>query len=646
MLDFLSYLFYRALAAVVAALPLRLLFVIGNITGFFSWLILGKYRRLARHNLRIAFGAEKSSRELGCLARRNFQRLSTNLLSSIKLSAAPFETLKKRIVIENFEVLDRHLRAGRPVVLVLSHLGNWELVAQIVPRLLADFRISTVYQKLENRFIDQYVHRLRAHTGAQLFDRKEGFQKPIELLRAGGLIGILSDQHAGDHGLWAPFFGRLASTSPLPALLAKRTNAVIVAAALYTDGVARWRLVVEPALDTKNESVESLTFKTNEIIAQQVRRAPEDWFWLHNRWKTPCPNFLLARYKRGVYLPATIPAKDLQPFRILIRASNWLGDSVISVPAIRAIKTGRPDAHITIAAPKKIAAIWKLVPEVDEIIPLPNRGLFAAVRAIRRQPRFDVAVVFPNSLRSALEVWLSGIPRRVGYRGHSRKWLLNQIVPENERVGPPEHQVFHYLRIAKNLGAEISGEFIASKKMPNAQRPTPNSQLLVGLCPGAEYGPAKRWLPERFAEAATSIAMQRDVKWILFGTKKDAAIGEKICTTLGDHCVNRIGQTTIQQLIEELRECRLLLTNDTGTMHLASLLGVPVVAIFGSTEPRMTGPLGDGHVILRHQVECSPCFLRQCPIDFRCMKAVTVQEAVDAVLSMLARPTSSSRAPA
>jgi lipopolysaccharide heptosyltransferase II len=653
MLDFLSYLFYRALAAVVAALPLRLLFVIGNITGFFSWLILGKYRCLARHNLRIAFGAEKSPRELGRLARRNFQRLSTNLLSSIKLSAAPFETLKKRIVIENFEVLDRHLRAGRPVVLVLSHLGNWELVAQIVPRLLADFRISTVYQKLENRFIDQYVHRLRAHTGAQLFDRKEGFQKPIELLRAGGLIGILSDQHAGDHGLWAPFFGRLASTSPLPALLAKRTNAVIVAAALYTDGVARWRLVVEPALDTKNESVESLTFKTNEIIAQQVRRAPEDWFWLHNRWKTPCPNFLLARYKRGVYLPATIPAKDLQPFRILIRASNWLGDSVISVPAVRAIKTGRPDAHITIAAPKKIAAIWKLVPEVDEIIPLPNRGLFAAVRAIRRQPRFDVAVVFPNSLRSALEVWLSGIPRRVGYRGHSRKWLLNQIVPENERVGPPEHQAFHYLRIAKNLGAEISGEFIASKKMPNAQRPTPNSQLstlnsqlLVGLCPGAEYGPAKRWLPERFAEAATSIAMQRDVKWILFGTKKDAEIGEKICTTLGDHCVNRIGQTTIQQLIDELRECRLLLTNDTGTMHLASLLGVPVVAIFGSTEPRMTGPLGDGHVILRHQVECSPCFLRQCPIDFRCMKAVTVQEAVDAVLSMLARPTSSSRAPA
>ncbi len=113
------------------------------------------------------------------------------------------------------------------------------------------------------------------------------------------------------------------------------------------------------------------------------------------------------------------------------------------------------------------------------------------------------------------------------------------------------------------------------------------------------------------------------------------AIGDQIATAIGDHCVNRIGHTTLDQLIEELRECRLVLTNDTGTMHLAALLGVPVVAIFGSTEPRLTGPLGDGHIILRHHVECSPCFLRECPIDFRCMKAARSQEVADAVLSIL-----------
>ncbi len=134
------------------------------------------------------------------------------------------------------------------------------------------------------------------------------------------------------------------------------------------------------------------------------------------------------------------------------------------------------------------------------------------------------------------------------------------------------------------------------------------------------------------------IGRQSPVEWILLGTKNDAAIGEQIACAIGDHCTNRIGQTTLDQLIDELRQCRLLLTNDTGTMHLAAFVGVPVVAIFGSTEPRLTGPLGNGHIIVRHHVECSPCFLRECPIDFRCMKAVTAQEVADAVLSMLAKP--------
>jgi lipopolysaccharide heptosyltransferase II len=377
------------------------------------------------------------------------------------------------------------------------------------------------------------------------------------------------------------------------------------------------------------------------VIEQQIRRAPEDWFWVHNRWKTPQPNFLLAHYKRGIYLPPTISARDLKPFRILIRSSNWLGDAVMSVPAVRAIKNGRPDVHVTIAAPDKIASMWKLIPEVDAIIPLPNDSFFPVVRLLKQQVRFDVAILFPNSLRVALETWLSGIPRRAGYRGHWRSWFVNQIVRQPRKPGPPEHHSLRFLRIARECGAET----------PNAQRPTPNVQrpsdsqlapinykpLKLGLCPGAEYGPAKRWLPERFAEAAAKITAQSSAQWILLGTKNDVAIGEQIAAAIGDHCVNRIGQTTLEQLIDELQQCRLLLTNDTGTMHLAALLGMPVVAVFGSTEPRLTGPLGNGHIVLRHHVECSPCFLRECPIDFRCMKAVSADEVAVAVLSLLAK---------
>jgi lipopolysaccharide heptosyltransferase II len=554
----------------------------------------------------------------------------------------PPEKILERVEVENIESMAREFRAGVPVVLVLSHLGTWEVFAQLMPKFVGFVRGASVYQGLGNRFIDKHVRRTRSRNGLELFDRHDGFEPVIDLLRSGGGVGVLSDQHAGDHGVWTPFFGRLASTSPLPALLAKRTRAALIAAGVYTTGRARWRMVFTERFDQTGASVAVLTSKINQVIEQQIRRAPEDWFWVHNRWKTPEPNFLLAHYKRGIYLPPGISASDLKPFRILIRSSNWLGDAVMSVPAVRAIKNGRPDIHVTIAAPDKIAPMWKLIPEVDAIIPLSEGSLLSVVRLLKQQMPFDVAILFPNSLRVALESWLSGIPQRVGYRGHCRSWLVNQIVREPRKPGPPEHHSLRFLRIARGCGAE-------TERTSNVQRPTLNVQLSdsdqlstinhqplkIGLCPGAEYGPAKRWLPERFAEAAAKITAQSSAQWILFGTKNDAAIGEQIAAAIGDHCVNRIGQTTLDQLIDELRRCSLLLTNDTGTMHLAALLGVPVVAVFGSTEPRLTGPLGNGHTILRHHVECSPCFLRECPIDFRCMKAVSADEVAGAVLSML-----------
>ncbi|MGE5213353.1 MAG: lipopolysaccharide heptosyltransferase II [Nitrospirota bacterium] len=633
MLDFVVYLFYRAGSAVAAALPLPFLFTFGEFVGVCVWTFSGKYRRLAIRNLEIAFANEKSPDELRQLGRRHFRRLGANLLCSAKLTQMPPEKILEYVEVENIESMAREFRAGVPVVLILSHLGTWEVFAQLMPKFVGFVRNSSVYQGLGNRFIDKHVRRTRSQTGLELFDRHDGFEPVIELLRSGGGVGVLSDQHAGDHGMWTPFFGRLASSSPLPALLAKRTRAALIAAGVYTTGRARWRMVFTERFDQTGASVAVLTSKINQVIEQQIRHAPEDWFWVHNRWKTPHPNFLLAQYKRGIYLPPQFPTRDLKPFRILIRSSNWLGDAVMSVPAVRAIKNGRPDVHVTIAAPDKIAAMWQLIPEVDAIIPLPDTSLVSVVRLLRRQSPFDVAILLPNSLRVALEAWLSGIPRTVGYRGHWRRWLVDQIIREPRKPGPPEHHSLRFLRIARACGAETSNIELA----PPHQTSNIEHQTLLGLCPGAEYGPAKRWLPERFAEAAAKVSAQLSVQWVLFGTKNDAAIGEQIAAAIGDDCVNRIGQTTLEQLINELRQCRLLLTNDTGTMHLAGLLGVPVVAVFGSTEPLLTGPLGNGHTILRHHVECSPCFLRECPLDFRCMKAVGADEVADAVLSLLAK---------
>src|SRR6478672_3466506 len=481
MLDFCIYLLYRAGTAIASVLPLRVLFVLGNFMGFAGWLFLPQYRRLALRNLEIAFADEKSPRELRRICRRHFQRTGANFLCGTKLGSMSPERLGRYVEAENADAVHQHLRAGRPVIVLLSHSGNWEVTGPLVPHYFHYARVGTVYQKLRNRYLDRDVNRKRSRTGAELFDRSEGFHKPIELLRSGGLIGILGDQHAGDHGLWTPFFGRLASTSPLSALLAKRTGAAVIALAVYTVGPARWRLVFTPLSDSPGASVNSVTFEANKMIEQEIRTKPEDWFWVHNRWKTPKPNFLLTHYRRGVYLP---PEAKLKPFRILIRASNWLGDSVISAPAVSAIKAGRPDAHVTVAAPEKIAPVWKLVPGIDELLPLKERSLFSVIKMLRQQSRFDVVILFPNSLRTALEVWLAGVPRRVGFAGHHRRWLLNQVVPE-ERPGPIRHQVHHYLQIVRELGGpELPFEM--GKIVPPVS--ANGAPVKIGLCPGAEYG--------------------------------------------------------------------------------------------------------------------------------------------------------------
>src|SRR5262249_166974 len=226
--------------------------------------------------------------------------------------------------------------------------------------------------------------------------------------------------------------------------------------------------------------------------------------------KTPQPHFLLSQYKRGVYLPPGVSPDDLKPFQILIRSSNWLGDAVMSVPAVRAIKAGRPDARVIVAAPEKIASVWRLIPEVDAIVALPNNRLLSVVRLLRREGSIDVAVLFPNSLRSAFESWLAGIPRRVGYQGHWRRWLLNQIVPVPRKPGPLEHHSVHFLRIARECGANAisSGEFQGDVQYSedNVHIVRNGQPIKIGLCAGAEYGPAKRWFPERFAEAAQKIS--------------------------------------------------------------------------------------------------------------------------------------------
>ena len=236
--------------------------------------------------------------------------------------------LHKITRVEGMETIRAALERGKGVVLIISHIGNWELFAQLC-QFLPEFEWGTVYQPLGNRYIEAHIQRMRQRV--KLFSRKSGFNAPTAFLRAGGALGVLVDQHAGDGGIWTPFFGRLASTSPLAALLALRTEAVVVPMAVHTAGVGQWRVVISQPMatvapDGKPLETEALTAQINLVLESQINRAPPDWFWVHNRWKTPKPKLLLATYRRG-RPPCRRGGsrREAEALRILVRSTNWLG---------------------------------------------------------------------------------------------------------------------------------------------------------------------------------------------------------------------------------------------------------------------------------------------------------------------------------
>jgi heptosyltransferase-2 len=226
----------------------------------------------------------------------------------------------------------------------------------------------------------------------------------------------------------------------------------------------------------------------------------------------------------------------------------------------------------------------------------------------------------------------------VGFAGHWRRWLLTDVLVGEWQRPTATHFVHHYLRIVKHLGGSdepatprivLTTEELQS--VDSLLGDAAQAPAVCALAPGAEYGPAKRWLPGRFVE----VAKHANCRWVILGGPNDAAVCKPIADGIGLKAINLAGKTTLRQLCAVLARCRVLLTNDSGAMHIGYAVRTRVVAIFGSTEPAATGPQGEGHAVLRHKVECSPCFLRECPIDFRCMKRLEASEVVRAVTERL-----------
>jgi len=331
--------------------------------------------------------------------------------------------------------------------------------------------------------------------------------------------------------------------------------------------------------------------------------------------------------------------------KILIRATNWLGDAVMSLPAIRAVREAFPGAHVTVLARASVADLYSREGAIDGVIL--HAGDRRRAAAELRRDGFDCAILLPNSFGAALTAWMARIPRRIGYRRDGRGWLLTEAIPPPEPGEIPRHESFYYLELLRRAGIihefppcvdiRLDGSEAARAAGLDALRVASLPPPVVGVSPGAAYGDAKRWLPERFAETAVLVARARGASVALFGAAAERPLCESLAGTIRAESIavrNFAGETTLRQFIDLAAACRLFLTNDSGAMHIASALGVPTVTIFGATDDTTTGPTGAWARIVREQVECSPCLLRACPIDHRCMTRVTAERVAAVALEL------------
>lgn len=363
-----------------------------------------------------------------------------------------------------------------------------------------------------------------------------------------------------------------------------------------------------------------------------------------------------------------LPPAAFTRSRVLVRVPNWVGDAVMTLPALRALRAVLPEANITLLARPWVRDVYPLdelrFAVIDYDSQTTHRGIGGrlAMAAQLRREKFDLALLFQNAFDAALVSWLGRIPLRAGYARDARRILLTHPVEPPAKGATPAHESHYYLELLKRLGLidsyppvrEIALRPPAHLQQSRARLAAKLRELganisgqaangltgspLIGISPGASFGTAKRWPAERFALLTQALHEQLGAQCVLFGSAGEAQLADEVIARSITPAISLAGRTRLAEFIELVAGCDAYVTNDTGTMHVAAALGVPTIAIFGSTNEQETAPLGPRVELVVGQAECRPCKLRHCPYDHhKCMTSIAPEAVLDKIRSLLTR---------
>jgi heptosyltransferase-2 len=344
------------------------------------------------------------------------------------------------------------------------------------------------------------------------------------------------------------------------------------------------------------------------------------------------------------------PIKPEHIQRLLIRSTNWIGDAVMTTPAVRAIRKHFPKTHISLLAKPWVAPVFKNSHHIDQLLIYEDKGCHKGILGKLRLARdlkkyhFDAAILLQNAFEAAFITFLAGIPYRIGYNTDARQMLLTHVIPCSKNIREV-HQTKYYLNILKGIEIEAENQDLYLSLNQNDrlraeqilhENGISKNDTVFGINPGATFGPAKQWPFDRFARLADHIHSVKDAAIIIFGGPGDRELGKRISKRMLRPPIDLSGKTSLGEAMALIEKCALFITNDSGLMHVAAALNVPLVAIFGSTNPVATGPLGTNSRVVQIPMECSPCLQTDClKGHFNCMAQISVDMVFDVVKEML-----------
>lgn len=612
---------YKALCAVLRVTDIRLVAVIGRCMGYLTWALSPSRRAIVARNLRIILDPTLRPDKLSAMVRRNMVRTSMNLACSLKTGLMTDRELNRAAVIHGKEIMEKHASDGHTAVCCIPHAGNWELLARIRPLCDKVKRFGSMYRRLRNPLLEQFVYKSRTGYGCEMYSKENGLKAVLQFAKTGGGLGVLCDQFTQE-GLFLPYFGKMTGVTPLPAILHKRCKGKATLLAVFTRNVAigKWEVELGNPIELPEncDSMAEVTMQVNLALEKSQSDNIMDGFWMHHRWKAHA-EFALEQTPELL----EIASRHVKlPFRIIFAMPEAFDEAVYLLPVLRALKASRFDAQLTVLCPEEQVGFWRKMQDcVSYVVPTDRKeSVLVQLESdeMYKDGPYDYLFMFSENkrvmrdLQKLKPIFVSGFednPLRKKYR-------FIRVLHKNHD-GAPRHIREEYLACMARFHRVGVEDAAFTATMQGNETCTDTF-----IAPFSTLGKADAWTNDKWAELVRRLR-DKGVVVRLLHLPQDAEKAKTMAVSMGIDCCEVAPEDVAQVLGSKSR----LYAVDGLLPQLAAWVNCPCTVLMASRLAARYAPLGEGHRVLTNHVACHPCYRTACDAAAGCCtQGISVDE--------------------